>query len=225
MRALIHNIGPGPADRGPRPSVRENIEQLIEDTSEPKIVSLQEASEFHGTVKNYTRVAPIGSPDDENCVILVRNDLRIERLHMVDVDGPDWVGPKHGKVHPPHIFPGVTVFDGSPSGHDQYWVFLNVHRLSNRDRNPEACRHEMQALTEWALRRPRHRPLVMNGDWNGRHTDPDLKQFAVQADLDFNLHGIDGAMTRNVEVLKLNKLSKLYGSDVHEPVLLTMKAT
>ncbi len=211
-------------------ALRDNLGQLVDDTEKLTrrpltALALQEAKRFDGTLPGFTRVAcDEGPPDSSEVVLLVRkHGVKLLHEHTVRVDDPAgrWVGPKHGRRHPPHVWPGATIEDET----GQRWVLLAVHRLAGRGRNPEAWAAEHATLVKWANTRHEGRPLGMFGDWNSRAYDPrrlSVGFLARDIRAETHLKGIDGAVVRDCRATA-RKLRSKYGSDAHRPVLHTLE--
>lgn len=221
MRAVSFNVWVGQEPE----KLRRNLVELVDDltferTGPPHILSLQEAKRYSGTIPGYERVAvDDGHPDDAGCVLLVRKrGVEITHRHVVRAEGPRWRGPKHGLMHEPKVFPGVTiVHDG------QAWVVLGIHRIPNRAMNPEASYAETKAVVDWATTRKPGRPMAMVGDFNGSANDADIIRLANATGTNVTLRGIDGALHRNVRVQSAVRISQQYGSDGHRPVVLNFE--
>lgn len=217
MKVVTHNVWVGQEPD----EVREHLIALAEETHDPVAILLQEAHRFNRSIPGYARFAVDGTREEEdsNSVILLRGDVELLREHQVEVKGPHWIGPKHGHRHPPKVHKGLTIqHKGQP------WVLLDVHRIPNDQRNPLAVDLEWRELRRWANNRTEGRPLAMVGDWNARHVDSDLREFARHTDTEIHLRGIDGALTRNCTVTKVTELKGLYGSDGHHPLEITLEA-
>lgn len=206
--------------------LEENLTRLAKDTDRPHVIALQEAKRYNGTIRGYVRhaVAEPGNPEADNCVLLIRKDVTIHRDRDIDVDGPVWVGPKHGLVHPSKDFPALTIgVDG------QRWDVVDVHRAwtGGLRRNLGAWRAEHEALIGFADRRHHKtpdRPLVMAGDWNNRASDPRPLGVAALAEHvggRLLMRGIDGALVRGCTG-RAKELGDKYGSDGHHPVVITL---
>lgn len=217
MKVVTHNVWVGQEPE----EIRSHLVELAEETEGPAGIFLQEARRFNGSIPGYRRIAEDDTreQEDSNSVLLVRHDLEVMHEHYVRVKGPHWVGPKQGKSHPPKVHVGATV-----RHQDQPWVLLDVHRIPNDLRNPLAVDLEWLALRRWASHRTEGRPLAMIGDWNARHVDLDLREFAAHIDAEIHLRGIDGALTRNCTVTRVRELKGLYGSDAHHPLVITLEA-
>lgn len=210
---------------------RGNLTDLADDTSMPHVIATQETYRFDGNVPGYERhdITEPGNPRAGNCVLFVRHrGVTICRERDIDVEGPGWVGPKHGIQQPPRDFTGLSILTEEDG---QRWDVLNVHRTwtHNLRTNMGAWAAEHRELVDFADRRHRAapgRPLVMLGDWNGRKSDPrplSVSGLAKAIGADVRLRRIDGALTRDCEG-RAKRLPGRYGSDGHHPVLVTLTA-
>lgn len=205
--------------------LRRNLLDLVDDltferTGKPHILALQEAKHFDGSIRGYERYAvDEGHNDNSSNVMLVRErGVEITHRHKIEAEGPWWQGPRHGLMHPPKVFPAVTVVvDG------QAWIVADLHRIPNRAMNPEAAAYETKAIVEWSNSRKPGRPLAMVGDLNGSSQDPELRRLATATNTTLAVRGIDGGLVRNCDVQSAVKLSGLYGSDSHRPVVMNLK--
>lgn len=211
------------------PDWRGNVHWLANDTDRPHAIVAQEAKRFHGTIRGYTRHAcDRKGPRHRECgstIVLVRNDVRVTRERYLHVDGPDWRGPKHGLRHNPRTFPDLTLkADG------QKWDLLAVHRTPG---GPEgyavaSWTAEHREIVAWADRRAHRRkprPLLVVGDHNdrkgGRHV-LGLSGLADDIDADLAVRGIDGALIVRAKG-RARELDDYYGSDAHQPVVVTAR--
>lgn len=232
LRLVTHNVGSrtGPDTPNSDPDeLRDNLARLADHT-QAHAVAVQEATRLRRPIPGYSRIAVEWPrhPDDLGCQLLIRDDVRLFRRRILAVDGPWWTGPKHGLRHPPKVFVGAAL------GVDRHrWDVLSVHRVWTGDgrRNTEAWEHEHDKLTEWLEARARrdegHRPVVALGDWNGRTTDRwpnSIGQLARAVGGELAMRGIDGALAINVRRVRARELDRLYGSDAHQPVAVTVTA-
>lgn len=206
-----------------------NLEALADDLNYPDVIAVQEGRRFDRVPRRYVRyvVEEEGNPEADSCILFVHQSLNVPIVRNLQVDGPDWIGPKHGLVHPPRDFPGLTV-----EKDDFKWDILNVHRTwtGGLRKNMGAYRAEHDNLLAYAARRfdaQPHRPLVFLGDWNSRKHDP--RPLAVSglakrmgAD-EVLIRGIDGALVRNARGWA-TKLDQKYGSDGHRPVEISLRS-
>lgn len=226
---VTHNVGSrtGPETPNSDPDqLRDNLARLAGDIEPrlPHVLALQEATRLRHAIHGYQRVAidfP-DHPDDLGCQLLVRDDVEVIRRRLVAVGGPWWTGPKHGLRHPPKVFVGATV-----ELRGQRWDVLSVHRVwtGPHHRNADTWRAERDALMSWIPDRAERdhgtRPVITLGDWNDRGDGmaPLVRSTGGQ----LAMRGIDGALGVNCH-LKAHKLDDRYGSDGHEPVVVSATA-
>lgn len=210
---------------------RGNLADLADDASMPEVIATQETYRWDGTIPGYDRhaVTEPGNKRAGNCVLFVRQrGVTICRERDIDVEGPGWVGPKHGIAQPPRDFPALSILTEED---EQRWDVVNVHRTwtGNLRRNMGSWSAEHRALIAFADRRHHAapgRPLVMLGDWNGGKSDPRplaVSGLAKAIGADVHLKRIDGALTRDCQV-RVKRMAGGYGSDGHHPVIVTLTA-
>lgn len=197
---------------------------VLEDARWPHVVSLQEVWDWSGKVDGYRRVqaSPVHFPHHEarGVQLLVRKErVRLRGSGAQQVDGGVWIGPVHGRPHPPRVYPRATVVrDGV------VWDVIGVHRCpggpdAERDRNRDAWADEHRLLVEWSDRRPRG-PFVLLGDHNNHAGDTDplsVSGLASRIGGMVALERIDGAVVRGVGSAMATTMPDYYGSD-HRPV-------
>jgi hypothetical protein len=212
--------------------LRGNLRQLIEDTSRPLALSLQEMKGERLTPKGYTRIQADpkfhSHPEDRSTVLLVRNKgveiLETGVLDTADFGSKGWTWgpkgqPKTSVEHPPKIFPWARL--ATP---DFELCVLAGHRVAGGDNiNEDEWAAEHKAITRWFENRPNVACLAAM-DWNGR--DDDMSKFGVgrlvkQLGAESAIRGIDGVIATNVQRLRSEKHDEKYGSDGHRPVLTT----
>lgn len=218
LRIVTHNV----SVKQPREKLRRNLERVVKRTHRPHVIALQEAKRLHRSIPGYQRVAvdDVKSTEAGQNVLLVRNDVKILRKHVVTTPGPRWRGPHLGKMHDPRIFVGVSVaFDG------QAWDILNDHRVpGGAAKNRDAWKAEGAAIEEWAANRAERRPgrpLVIVGDKNANAKHRRLTALARDIGGRLLMAGIDGAVVRGCKG-RVKKLFRKFGSDTHRPVVLTL---
>ena len=227
MRAVAFNVW-----SGQRPDdLRDNLLDLVEDAELPEVLALQECKNFRGTIHGYRRVAlDTGHRENANTILLVRNTTRILKAKYLRVDGPVWIGPKHGIKHPPRVFPWIVAQD--PGG--DIFDIMGIHRTPGGPYphikvNAESWAAEDRELAAWFARREARapgRPRVALGDWNNRTIDLrdlSVRDLAKRVGADLRLKGIDGALVVNATSRRARKLPSLYGSDGHRPVIVTAR--
>jgi hypothetical protein len=214
-----------------RDSLRLNVTRLLRDTH-ADVAMLQEAERFNGTVPGYRRWAADEHPRPEAgmCVILYRKELRVVRRGLMVIEGPDWVGPKHGLRHPPRIFPWLALEDPEAG---PAWYLLNVHRtwVGDEWRNLGSWTAEDHQLERWADRRMAghpERPLGMFGDWNGSERDRhplSVSSLARRTGTTPNLIGVDGGLVRAAKA-HARRLTRSYTTErpAHHPVVTDLVA-
>jgi hypothetical protein len=192
---------------------------------------LQEAHRFNGTVPGYRRWAADQHPRPEAdmCVILYRRELKVIRRGLMVIDGPDWIGPKHGLKHPPRIFPWLCLQGEEGPG----WYMLNLHRtwVGDEWRNLGSWEAEDAALERWADRRDAGhpaRPLVMGGDNNGSERDKhplSVSSLARRTGTTLYLIGVDGVMARRAKG-HARRLARAYTPErpAHHPIVTDLVA-
>lgn len=214
------------------PDWRANLTLLANDTDRPHVLALQEAYRFGGTIRGYRRLACSHRDDNDaqSTIVLVRDDVPVTRHRCLHVDGPDWIGPKHGIRHDPRTFRDLTVeVDGTR------FDVLAVHRTPGGPQpgikaNAASWAAEDAEIVSWATRREaRHpdRPQVVIGDHNGRTGDDrplGIGDLAARLGAVARLRGIDGALVAEAGKVTARKLDGRYGSDAHEPVVVTVTA-
>lgn len=225
LTSLTWNAHVGRGDR-----LSGTLARVLEDAGAPEVASLQEVWDWTGTVADYRRVqaTPRSFPHREarSTVLLVRDDVRLRGEGAHQVDGGVWIGPVHGRPHPPRVYPRATL------RHDrQLWDVVGVHRCpggpdAERERNRQAWADEHRLLVRWSAARAADRPFVMLGDWNNRASDDhplsvtglsrDIGGRAVNAGV--ALERIDGAVARGVTSMTTSTMADAYGSD-HHPVV------
>lgn len=201
------------------------LERVLDDGGYPEAVSLQEVWDWTGRVRHYRRfqASPRLYPHRESrsTVLLVRDDVRVRGHGAQQVAGGVWIGPVHGRPHPPRVYPRVTV------RHDRLlWDLVGVHRCpggpdAQRDRNRQAWADEHKLLTRWSAARADDRPFVILGDHNNRATDEhrlSVSGLARAIGGQLALERIDGAVARDVTSMTALTMPDLYGSD-HRPVI------
>lgn len=225
LRTLTWNPHIGRADE-----LSDVLGDVLRDARWPHVASLQEVWDWSGKVPGYRRVAASTTdfPHHEarGVQLLVRTKgVRLRRATARQVDGGVWIGPVHGRPHPPRVYPLVTVGHGGT-----VWDIIGVHRCpggpnAERERNRQAWVDEHQLLIDWAERRP-HGPLVMLGDHNNRASDPDplsVSGLASRIGARLALERIDGAIARGVLGIGTETMPDAYGSD-HHPVRVQLSA-
>lgn len=210
--------------------LRGNLIDLADDTHKPHAIVLQEVKGWDGTIPGYERVADDNShPEAASTVILVRSrGVDILATSFLRVDGPRWVGPKHGEVHEPRVFPRVSI---AAAGFET--DLLGVHRTPggpypNIKVNGESWAAEDRAIEAWFARRRDRNPDRVQaavGDQNDRATDfrdRSVRHLSKRVSGRLLLKGIDGAIIAGAKG-KARRLPGKYGSDAHRPVHLTLK--
>lgn len=210
------------------PAPKKNLERLIKTTSEPHFLSLQEMyTDADISVRNYrTIVQSHGNPRDANCMLLVRDDVELGERRDINVNGNEWIGPKHGLRQPPRYFPGQTlIVNGQP------WDVWSVHRCTNGQdpRKPlnmkewQAEHRDLIAMAGKRDDRKPQRPGLYVGDWN--NVMQDRRRFSIHSlakeigAQTGNVVGIDGVINWNCRVTHMRKLADKFGSDHHRPVV------
>lgn len=229
---VTFNAWVGQRDR----ALRNNLIDLVDDAGYPDILSLQEVWDWDGTIPGYD---PIRAPHDEfphpearSTILLVRRrpGIEIQRTGFIDVadhGGTKWVGPKHGEIHPPRVFPWVRALVD-----DQPWGVLGIHRTPGGPRpgiraNAPSWAAEDEAIVCWFAAHPRI-PCAAVGDQNARRTTvgpTSPRGLAKRVEGRLILKGIDGAIATGARPLYVEELRRRdhYGSDGHDPVLITLK--
>lgn len=208
----------------------ENAGELLRDTGFPVVLATQETWRLRRPIPGYKRFAADGGhPENASCQLHVRRGVKVLNDFFLRPGGPNWVGPKHGLVHPPRVFPGVTLVHAK-----QLWDVVCLHRVPGGPdalpmRNREAWRHEDERLQAFADHRARRRPernLLLLGDWNngaGDRSPLSVRDLAKRIDAEMALEEVDGALVRGHEgKVRTRKLSGRYGSDNHEPVVVSV---
>lgn len=215
----------------PLDRLRANLIRLAKDTDFPDVICLQEAKRWKGSIPGYETVrADSERPEAGSTVLLVRKRaLDVVREVSVEVGGPDWIGPKHGDIHQPRVFPGAVVRDTVTPGRVDV---LGLHRNPGGpdSRNEAAWNAEHRAILEWADQREANaafRPKVLLGDLNSRRganaDDPQsLASLAKRLDARLITRGIDGGLVIDGDVKDVEELEDGYGSDGHKPVRFTV---
>lgn len=205
------------------------LPRVLEDAGWPVVVSLQEVWDWSGKVPGYRRVwaNPVAFPHHEarGVQLLVRKrGARVRSSGASQVDGQVWIGPVHGRTHPPRTYPWAIV------KHDGLlWPVVGVHRCPGgptaaRERNRRAWRDEHRLLVDWADWRP-DGPLVFLGDHNNRATDSaplSVSGLASRIGGSLALERIDGGVLRGCAG-RAETMPDSYGSD-HRPVKLYLTA-
>lgn len=207
---------------------------LLSDTRWPHLVSLQEVWDWSGTVPGYRRVEAdrVRFPHHEarGIILLVRKrGVRVRRTGARQVDGGVWIGPVHGRPHPPRVFPRASIRADGAS-----WDFIGVHRCPGgpnalRDRNRQAWDDEHRLLVEWHedfMASHPDRPLAFLGDHNDHEGDDhklSVSGLASRIGGMVALERIDGAVVRDVRSVTTTTIEDFYGSD-HRPVLVNLTA-
>lgn len=201
--------------------LRELVARLVVMADTPAIVTLEEVWDWHGTIPGYRRVAadPRRFPHREarSTIHLVRRKgVRLWSHGARQVDGPEWIGPVHGKVHPPRVYPRATIRVDR-----QRWDVVGVHRTpggpdAHREANRRSWRAEHDALVEWSDDRAQARPFLLVGD---HQAAPDRHPFGHEAlarDIggEAKLRGPDGVIGRSCQLRHVERLAAL-GSDHH----------
>lgn len=230
LDVVTHNIWVGNKDP------RGNLIRLRDDTAaitgtRPHAIVLQEAKRFRGTIPGYDRHACDEHGDEcRSTVVLVRDrGVDVTRARFLHVDGPDWVGPKHGDPHEPRTFPDLTLEVHDEHG-DQRWDLLGVHRTPGGPNphiavNGRSWAAEHDEIVGWAdHRQERHegRPFLIVGDHNDRAgtLEPrSLGRLAADIDATAKMRGIDGALVHGARATA-EELPGRYGSDGHQPVII-----
>jgi endonuclease/exonuclease/phosphatase (EEP) superfamily protein YafD len=216
IRLATHNVYVG----NKHPAA--DLAKLAKDAARPHAIAVQEARHLTRPPHGYQRVAldEPPHPDHLGTQLLVRDDVPVIRRRVLPCGGPWWTGPKHSLRHPPPIHVGATVEVAGIR-----WDLLSVHGVwtGPRDRNTDTRRAELRALREWMLARQDRndgtRPVIPLGDWNARAAD--LTELAHVTHARIALEGIDGALAVNVAHVSTRELPGRYGSDGHQPVLVT----
>lgn len=229
LTALTWNPHIGRADELP-----EVLPRVIEDAGQPHVISLQEVWDWGGTVPGYRRVEAdrqrFPHHEARSTILLVRKrGVRLRRAGARQVDGGVWIGPVHGRPHPPRVFPRATIdADGAR------WDVLGIHRCpggpdAQRERNRQAWADEHRLLVDWDedfMANHPHRSMLMLGDHNNRATDDhrlSVSGLASRIGGHLALERIDGAVVRDVMAARATTLPELYGSD-HHPVVVGVVA-
>lgn len=215
MRAVTFNPYTGNSEH----EQRSNVMEMIEAAHFPEVVALEE-SHIEKPLPGYDHFWWQGlRQDTTHTSLMIRQEgTEVRREFFIEPGGPDWFGPVHNLRHPPRKFPAVTFIEEGV--HDrQRWTTAAIHRIPNDFRNPEAIEFEWNAITHWANARPKRRPIVMPGDWNGRESEPDFQEFERKTGMEFQLLGPDGFATRNCRITYMRKLERKFGSDAHRPVV------
>lgn len=204
--------------QGPKAGA-DNVEELLADTLEPHVLAGQEMHWLRTAPAGYRRLGARGREAGNN-VLLVRRDVTVHDAGLLAFHHRPWVGPKHGRTHPPRISPWVEL---SLPGERRRWCVLNVHRItSTHGRNDPQRAAELAQLEAWLhAHRRRHpwRPSVALGDWNGR---PATLAHRLGGDLVLVEGGPDGVLTLGAGRVKFRELHHRYGSDGHNPVEVTI---
>lgn len=209
--------------------LRDNLLDLAEDAERPEVIACQEMKRYRGGLRGYVRVAlDEGHPENANCVLFVRRNVELLRVGFLRVDGPAWVGPKHGTKHPPRVFPWVIV-----EHEDVRFEVMDVHRTPGGPYphikvNGESWKAEHNDLLAWGTRREAKqpgRPRIIIGDQNNRKLDlrqRSISDLAARLDGTLAMRGIDGAIGVNAKI-RARKMPDLYGSDGHHPVIVNVR--
>jgi hypothetical protein len=207
--------------------VLENGGRLVQELDLPVVVALQEVWRCRRPLAGYKRYAADGGhPENASTQLHVRRGVQVLQEFYLRPGGPNWHGPKHGLVHPPRVFPGVTLRYAK-----EVWDVIGIHRVSggpdaHLEGNRECWRREDERLQAFADSRARRHPtrrLLMLGDWNngaGDRSPLSVRDLAGRIGADLELVGVDGGLARGAR-LAAKELPDLYGSDNHRPVVLT----
>lgn len=210
-------------------ALRRNLIRLAEDLDRPDVMVLQEAGRFQGSIPGYERFeVESGRPEADSTILLIRRrGVDIRRDRSIEVDGPNWVGPKHGKIHQPRDYPGTSLHADC-----QTWDVLGVHRTPGgpSSRNSGSWAAEHRELRKWCARLERNRPkrpAIIIGDQNDRRSNDEPRSISALAEEvggHLVMRGIDGAILLNAKAIEVRELDSLYGSDVHHPVYMRVVA-
>lgn len=212
----------------PPDQLAQNLEFMLADAGQPHVVALQEAKRYKGAPPGYRRWAADQHPRpeaDNNVLLVRRRGVELVRRRVLAIHGPHWTGPHQGREHPPRVYPGVDVrAEGST-----VWSLLDVHRVTGgpTGKNADAWLAEDQQLEAWSDQRHlrhRDRQLVLLGDWqlNAKDQRP-LAPAGLGRRINGRLlfSGIDGAIVTHAHG-HVHQLPRRYGSDTHQPVVITM---
>lgn len=201
--------------------------QLVRDIGMPAVVALQEVWRLGRPLPGYKRYAADGGhPENASTQLHVRRGVKVLHEFYLRPGGPNWIGPKHGIVHPPRIFPGVTLKHGG-----EVWDVVAIHRVpggpdARPEVNREAWRCEDRRLQSFADGRARRHPsrrLLLLADWNNGEADRSpysIRDLATRIGAEMGVIGVDGALARgHDEPLEVKQLVNRYGSDNHRPVV------
>ncbi len=212
VRVVTFNVWVGQGGR----RLRQNLRRMFKDLEYPEIVALQEATGLHRGFFRYRRIAADRFPRREansNVLLVRRRGVKVIRRLRLAVDGPDWRGPKHGRIHPPRVFIGAIV---EVAG--QRFDILDVHRAwTGGEHNLATWRAEHRQLVAWVRERREHRPVILPGD----HQRGGGQELAAALEAEALINGIDGFVTVNADG-RARKATASYGSDGHRPVIGTI---
>lgn len=214
--------------------LERNLGRLTRRLDDP-ILALQEVWDWGGTIPGYQPVRASREKfphrESRSTILLVPDRFEIVHEGARQVDGPDWIGPKHGILHPPRVFPRATVKDPDTG---QLVDVIAVHRTPGGPnagivRNRASWAAEDACLVEWVgdIRdaHPR-RPIVILGDHNDRVAGRErlgIADLARRLDARPVMRGIDGGLLIGCDPKRgaTTELDGLYGGDGHRPVAFT----
>jgi hypothetical protein len=216
----------------PLDRLRGNLTRLAEATDRPLAVFLQEATRGDDwTIPGYEAYSGPHSGDGDSNRILVRKGAEVLDSGHVRVPGDGWEW--NGRKRTMRVFVWVAV-----RHEGKVHVLVCVHRIPNGPRpalpvNREAWNAEHRALVSLVADLGARWPdaaITLGGDWNaGMGEDPSYP-FSLRAladDIgagDVAVLGIDGFMTVNGRIRRVEKLDDKHGSDGHRPVVGTVVA-